>query len=386
MKVINKSIGLIVLAVVVLLAIPATRDEILWIWASLQNDTIIYQSYLKTIPRGRHATEARVRYDELGWADALAADTFEGFEKYVHLHGDSKHLAEALVKIEPAHWQRTLDANTIKAYQEYGATHPQGPHLREAQLKSEILRKDDAPYNAAIMAGTEISLKKFLEDYPGHQKENDAREAVRDIIEGRDIVDVLNEKKIEVQVSGSGIQSVAVRIRKLVPYPLAVRIPVGTFFVSANPHAQNMVTTAESTIKLESNEWEFISPEAACANRPRNVPRNRDFFTVQKSPHQTELARLVPVLDSTRVDTETRQAAVWIVTDDASYRDLGILVSSPFGFGGKRVIREQQTARAMQICDQAGIDITRKAIWKDRGTILSGLKNAALYAWLKQKR
>jgi len=50
------------------------------------------------------------------------------------------------------------------------------------------------------------------------------------------------------------------------------------------------------------------------------------------------------------------------VLDNADYSDLGILVSSPFGFGGSRVIEEIETARAMKIIDDAGIDITRKAI------------------------
>jgi 2-methylisocitrate lyase-like PEP mutase family enzyme len=77
---------------------------------------------------------------------------------------------------------------------------------------------------------------------------------------------------------------------------------------------------------------------------------------------------------------------VWIVTDNADYSDLGILVDSQSGFGGSRVINEQETARAMKICDEAGIDITRKAIWRDRQKVISGLKDAELRKWLEQKK
>ncbi len=237
-----------------------------------------------------------------------------------------------------------------------------------------------------MKTGTEASLKRFLEDFPGHQKESVAQQAIKDITEGRDIVDLLKEKKIEVKASGSGITEVSVRIRKLVPYSLTVRIPVGSLFVPANASAQNMVTTTESKVRLTSNEWSFVSPDAACANRPKDIPGGSDTFTVNRSPKQAELARLMPVLNQARVDTETRQAAVWIVTDNADYNDLGILVASQFGFGGRRVINEQETARAMKICAEAGIDIKKKAIWRDRKRLISALKDTELKSWLEQKK
>jgi hypothetical protein len=392
-KAIGVTIGVIVVAALALAIIPTTRDEIHWQWASHKDETTSYESYVKAWPAGRHASEGKARYDEHGWADATGTDdapfganTVQGFERYVQLHGDGKHVAEAKDNIESLHWQEATAANTIRAFQQYRTTHPEGQRVRDAETKAVALRTDDAPFDAALKAGTEASLKSFLEDFPGHQKDAEAQQAIKDITEGRDIVDLLREKKIEVQATGSGIDEVSVRIRKLVPYSLTVRIPVGSFFVSANPSAQNMVTTAESRIRLTSNEWESASPDAACANRPRDIPGRGDAFTVQRSPNQAELARLMPVLDKARVDTETRQAAVWIVTDNADYSDLGILVASQFGFGGSRVINEQETARAMKTCDEAGIDITRKAIWRDRQRIISGLKDAELKAWLEQKK
>jgi hypothetical protein len=247
------------------------------------------------------------------------------------------------------------------------------------------LRANQQPYEAALQKGTETALKDFLRDFPGHVREADARQALQDITEGRDMVDLISEKKIEVETHGSGIQNVNLRIRKLVPYPLTVRIPVGTFFVSANAEAQNMVTTGESTVQLADGDWQEASAETACANRPKDIPGGEDTFGVQRSPHQAELTRLMPVLEKAGVDYAIRQAAVWIVTDDADYSDLGILVESYTGFGGSRVIGESQAARAMKICAEAGIDITQKAIWQDREQIQEGLdKQDALRAWLEK--
>ena len=212
-----------------------------------------------------------------------------------------------------------------------------------------------------------------------------AQQVQKRIGEGQDIMDLLEEKEIEIRAQGNGIQGVSVSIRKLVPNSVIVRIPVGSFFVSSNPSAQNMVTTGERKVQLTTDEWVSASLGAACANRPKHIPSGRDTFTVQRSPNQAELAKLMPVVDKAEVDTKTSQAAVWIVTDNASYSDLGILVSSFSGFSGSRVINEEETARAMKICDEAGIDITKKAIWNDRQQIVSRLKNGDLKAWLANR-
>lgn len=246
---------------------------------------------------------------------------------------------------------------------------------------------DDAPFLAAQEQGTKEAWTTFLSEFPGHQREADARAALQDL-EGRDIVDLLSEKKIEIETSGSGIQNIRLKVRRLVSHPITVTIPVGTYFVSQNPSSQNMVTTAEKKLTLRSDDWLSTSPPAACANRSRDIPGNDDSFTVRKSAHQEELARLMPVLEKARASYAVRQAAVWIVTDNADYSDLGILISRPAfqPFGGTRQIRESEAARAMRICEEAGMDITGKAIWGDREKILAGLEEGDLKTWLEQKQ
>jgi hypothetical protein len=128
--------------------------------------------------------------------------------------------------------------------------------------------------------------------------------------------------------------------------------------------AQTMGGTEEATVTLRDNEWANVSVDAAGVNRPRDIPGDEDRFTVQRSPQQAELRKLMPVLDHASADSETRQAAVWIITDDATYDDLGILVNRPaFSmFGGTRVINETEATHAMQLCERAGINIQQKAI------------------------
>jgi hypothetical protein len=261
--------------------------------------------------------------------------------------------------------------------------YPEGRFLQEATSKQAELLVDDTAFLQAQVRGTEGAFKSFLVNFPGHKREAEARSLVEDM-EGRDIVDLLREEKLEVETQGSGIESVRVKVRRLVSHPLTVRIPVGTFFVSRSRSSQNMVTTASIERTLTHDSWATLSASAACANRPRGIPGSGDSFTVQRSPQQAELAKLMPVLDQARVEFAVRQAAVWIVTDNADYSDLGSLVSRSAAqlYGGTRVILEHDAAQAMKICSDAGINVKRKAIWRNRERIAKELPDGELKRWL----
>jgi hypothetical protein len=193
-----------------------------------------------------------------------------------------------------------------------------------------------------------------------------------------DIVDLIEKGIVEAEVRGNDITNVNLSIRKLVPYPVNIRIPAGSFFVSENPSAQNMVATAAKKTRLTTNSRQNIAIPAACANRPKDIPDGNDKFTVIRSPNQAELALLMPALNKANAGTLTKQAAVWIVTDNADYSDLGSLVE----MSGARAIGIETTARAMKICAAAGIDITSKRIWRDKATILEKLPAGELKNWL----
>jgi hypothetical protein len=89
------------------------------------------------------------------------------------------------------------------------------------------------------------------------------------------------------------------------------------------------------------------------------------------------------MLHAAGVNSAIRQAAIWIVTDDASYADLGILVNI---FG--RAIRESEAAHAMMIYDMSGLDITQRNIWRDKQAILKGLSDSdvKLKNWLENRQ
>lgn len=359
--------------------------------ASTANTIASYEQFHRKYPDSEFAREAKRKLDALYFQKAEGQATIQAYESFLERRPNSSQASEAKRRLEHLYverdWAVAQENDDVQGYGTFLSQHPNSSRAQEAASRKQLLEKYRASWEKLQSEPSIQSFRDYCDQNPDSPYLQSAKMAIQDM-EGRDIVDLIREKKIEIETKGSGIQSVSVRVRKLVPYPVTVCVPLGSYFVSARSSAQNMVTTAESKVRLAGDDWRSLSVSAACANRPRGIPGRGDTFTVQRSPHQEELARLMPVLNKARVSFATRQAAVWIVTDNASYSNLGILVSRPAysAFGGTRTIREAETARAMKICEEAGIDITRKRIWNDRQSILQGLADGELKTWLNEKQ
>lgn len=197
------------------------------------------------------------------------------------------------------------------------------------------------------------------------------------------ICDLIDEGKIEIEAEGSGISSLSLKIKPKVDFNIKVTIPAGTFFPANRGSSQSMVSTKRITIELEakpgidieiesdskpsSDGWTHVNVPVACANLHKAIPGSGDTFEVERSPNQEELEKLMPILDAEDASYPVKQAAIWIITDNADYDDLGTLVSD-----GSRVINEYEAAEAIKFIEKAGINIKNKAIWEDRERIEKG--------------
>jgi formylglycine-generating enzyme required for sulfatase activity len=93
-------------------------------------------------------------------------------------------------------------------------------------------------------------------------------------------------------------------------------------------------------------------------------------------------------VNKTGVGLATRQAAVWILINDADYSDLGrlLLVNKNLYYKQdreKRVIHETEAAQAIKLCSDIGIDVTNKSIWYSRQSIFDHLENGDLKNWME---
>jgi hypothetical protein len=197
------------------------------------------------------------------------------------------------------------------------------------------------------------------------------------------IVDLVEKKLIGVQITGVSMDAIALHVTSISSEPLEILIPAGTYFLAENPSVQNMVARHSANATLDPGEIVDIKVEAACASLHLAAPGPTDTFAMVRASELPEMGKVIAQLNKTRVDYPVEQAAVWIVTDDASYDELGMLVGgSPFG---APLILEEDAVRAMMLVEQAGVDIQKYSIWGDRYALLTEVTDTDLVDWLSEQ-
>jgi hypothetical protein len=198
--------------------------------------------------------------------------------------------------------------------------------------------------------------------------------------QGQTIVDLVEKELIAVSITGVSMDAVALHVTSISPKPLEILIPAGTYFVAENPSVQNMVARHAASASIDPGAIVDIKVDAACASLHLTAPGAADTFAMVRASELPEMGKVIDQLNTTPVDYRVEQAAIWIVTDDASYDELGMLVGgSPFG---PPLIQEEDAARAMMLTDQAGVDIRKYSIWRDRYTLLVKVTQPDLATWL----
>jgi hypothetical protein len=200
----------------------------------------------------------------------------------------------------------------------------------------------------------------------------------------RDIYEAYRDGKVDIEVRGDGIENVNGRVtRKAGTKPMVVRIPPGTLFEANSGGVQNMVVTDGTTVDLTTSRSATFTAAVACSDLHLSVPGEGDRFAVGRLPaRKAEVVKFFPVANRAGVSYETKQAGVWIVTDDANYDGLGILVGGFLG-GGPRAINEDEAANAMMLLEKSGIDVSARSIWNDRLDICNTVitKGSAASTW-----
>lgn len=368
-------------------------EAIAWKEALQTKNPQDFAVYLGEFPAGPHAAEAREWYDDSLWKIAEGSRAIADLERYLEAIPGGRRSAEARARLAHVAWQDATKENTIRAYAEHLARHPESAFAEDARRRIAALTTDDKPCEIVLKTGYRRLAEQFLKDYPGHTRTNEVRQILAASDNARDIADLLDEGKIEVTGHGRDIRYFTAKIRRRATGPIGVAIPAGTYFVSADASVQNMIVTRPGSLVLTTDDWQEVNLDVACANRPRKIPAYGNTFTLGRSPQRDEFAKLMPVLENAKPSHATRQAAVWIVTDNANYAELGILqtqiqthVRIPGQSQTRRSILEEQAVEAMKLCADAGIDITAKNIWRDRELIYRFLhKEHALAEWLREK-
>ena len=407
-----RTFWLAVLAVVAVAAAGAwlasgSGDDDAWQRASAADTQEAYERYVSEWSSGAFVGDAKERVaafkDERAWRKAIEQDTAEGYLLY-QLNASGKYVREArerqAVLVEAADWERAQKEGTREAFSDYarkwpeGAniaiakdrlqefdvraeyrkaaaldtitaleafvlSHPGAPDAGQARERAEALKRDDAPFVTAHKKGSTEALEQFLRDYPGHVRTAFARRALLDL-KGVDIFRLVDEKRVSTAIKGGGLTRAQVTLINNGDSAVSVMIPSAIMFVSRNPEIQNMVTTSATLVALKPNETKSLSVPVASANLPRRAPGSSSELFLEQVADQPALKRIVWHMQAVELPFEVRQAAVWIVTDDATYQGLSRLDTMRPGYA----------MHALRLLEESGIKLGRFSIWHGGARLL----------------
>lgn len=216
----KRAFAAIVPGFLLLILLPATRDELSWHFVASRNNSPAYQGYLDKWPAGRHAAQAKTLVEMSTWSEALAINTPASYERYEHSFPNGQHVAEARTRImdlvwehfrnagplrsaqayvehyckstnreivkarlENLVWNLCTNASTIRSLRTYVDAYPEGRFLAEAHRRQAGLVTNDAAYLSTASQGTAEALHRFLREFPGHAREPEAKHILTNILE-----------------------------------------------------------------------------------------------------------------------------------------------------------------------------------------------------------
>lgn len=106
---------------------------------------------------------------------------------------------------------------------------------------------------------------------------------------------------------------------------LKVAILPGTYLLAGSSAYQNLLVTNRVSGDIAPGGKKAFKVNTCCMNIHRDIPSSNKNYTISMTTNQ-KLIKLAEYFNSNSTSYAVRQAAVWIITDNASYNDCGILV------------------------------------------------------------
>lgn len=106
---------------------------------------------------------------------------------------------------------------------------------------------------------------------------------------------------------------------------LKVAILPGTYLLAGSSAYQNLLVTNRVSGDIAPGGKKTFKVNTCCMNIHRDIPSSNRNYSISMTTNQ-KLIKLAEYFNNNSTSYSVRQAAVWIVTDNASYNDCGILV------------------------------------------------------------
>ncbi len=180
-------------------------------------------------------------------------------------------------------------------------------------------------------------------------------------------VELVETNQLRVEATGGGLSRVKLLVLNTSERRVRITLPPGTYFDATAEYSQDMVSVAPYEFVLAPHTSEQLDVEVVCATMFKGVPEIYTQFTVRGLADQPSVVRVAAMLADPEFSGEpysVRQAAVWVVTDNASLHDLTtrIRIVAP---STPSLIEKTDVARAWRVLERAGIDLQEHRIWGD---------------------
>ena len=175
-----------------------------------------------------------------------------------------------------------------------------------------------------------------------------------------------------VKIVGSSIKELQIITAPIKNEPCII-IPAGTVLDSKNVSVQDLIVTKTDTICYEGVRTGFYAVsniQTACLEMDKDAPNYNDTtYNILNITSDSELNCVVNYCDIEDCPYPVKQAAVWILTNNANLKDMFKLregFSSSWQSDDRPVIiNENSVQEAIKILKKCGVDILNRRISKD---------------------
>ncbi len=204
-----------------------------------------------------------------------------------------------------------------------------------------------------------------------------------------ELSEAIDRGLVKASFAGKDIEGLVVTVQRLEKADVEIELHPGSMFLASGGRVQDMVLLEHVKFKLSTDSPFTITVRVACAKLHRAIPGGKDVFSFRPKSDKPELALVAKAVAGQDLDFAVVQAAVWIVTDDPHYNDLGVLKKTLSGLpanpNSDRLIGANETVMALKLLDEVGVDVSRKGIWFNRDWLARNTSKSELKEWFNKR-
>ncbi len=374
---------------------PRISERLFWWWMKFENTPEAYEEYIYTYRSGTYEIYAWTKLFNTLWNRAKQENSILSYTRYVY--NFEKYDAEV------PNFEHGITYNH-KDVQKYTIVKQKANiHFKEAKKNISLLKTDDRPFDKAARKATTQAWINFLENFPGHYRYIEAFKNLADS-KPASIFYLQSKKLLEITpfIDANGIASIA--IHNKCKRNLNFFIPVGTYFKSVNPRVMDMLVfsnlerelpsyasfsknTIINIFSLNQDKKCIIHLLTHGTSITKRKPVKGDKFTLSSLPSNQDLVRLMAYAEFDKKSTlewECKEA-IWLINENVNLKDFMKyyfkVFEEDYNYSGKMNLEYAEQSiytiviMAMQMINDAGLDIKSYRIWNDREEIFWSLKN-----------